>query len=397
MTTLHGRATASATRVRRAALLGALLATGLIGEFAVAATAQASTGRRPAAPHAICVGDPANCVSAEASAPRIKWHPGHYLISDTIGRLPESHVRALAAEPLLTGVRQRYWWATLEPRRGQYDFSVIEADLARLRRIGKRLVITVADRSWDGAAATGRLPDYLAQDAAYGGGWFVKPNGMGVIARVWDPTVMDRILALYAALGARFDAEPDVEGVVLGETSPGFNASPSGYSRGTLAAQLKRQVSAVRAAWPTSNVFLYTNSLVGELAGLIEHCTVNRVGIGGPDVLPPPHKGILGDRLLMGTEPGATRDYRGQTPIGYEVQSPELCGKEGCFAPAVLRDYAVDTLRVTHLFWTKFGTKKDTADAKYSWELGIRPAIQATQGRINTACPANYAEACSSR
>jgi len=69
---------------------------------------------------------------------------------------------------------------------------------------------------------------------------------MGVIARLWDPAVMDRLVALYAALAERYDGDPNVEGVVLGETSPGFNASPSGYSRATLATQLKRQVTAVR-------------------------------------------------------------------------------------------------------------------------------------------------------
>jgi len=139
---------------------------------------------------------------------------------------------------------------------------------------------------------------------------------------------------------------------------------------------------------------LYTNSLVGELTGVVEHCYASAAGIGGPDVLPPPHKGILGDRILMGIEPGAPRDYRSLTPIGYEVQTPELCGKEGCFRLDVLRDYAVDTLKVTHLFWVKMGTQKDTATTKYSWQLGIRPAIQAAKGKTNEACPAAYAGRC---
>lgn len=365
----------------------------------LAPAGEARAELKPAPPPRVCVGEPARCsASAGAEAPTtVKWNPGHYMISNSIGSVPADHFTALSNEPLLKGIRQRYWWAALEPSKGAYDFSLIDADLARLEGMNKRLVITVADRSWSGTSAAGKLPAYLASDPVYSGGWFVKPDDMGVIARLWDPTVMERVIALYAALAARYDGHPNVEGVVLGETSPGFNASPSGYSRGTLAAQLKRQITAVRKSWPKSNVFMYTNSLVGELQAIVEHAYQQQAGVGGPDVLAPPHKGIAGDRIVMGIEPGAVRDYRGLTPIGYEVQSPELCGKEGCFLPSVLRDYAVGTLRATHLFWVKMGTEKDTATAKYSWQYGIVPAIRATNGKINTACPANYGGRCATR
>lgn len=373
------------------------LAACAVGALLTAAPAHAEL--RPSAPPRVCVGDPARCDgdSHGQGLATIKWNPGHYMISNTIGSIPADHFTALAGEPLLKGIRQRYWWAALEPSKGRYDFSVIDADLAKLQGMGKRLVITVADRSWSGTSASGKLPSYLASDPAYSGGWFVKPNDMGVIARLWDPTVMDRVIALYAALAARYDGHPNVEGVVLGETSPGFNASPSGYSRSTLAVQLKRQIAAVRGAWPKSNVFMYTNFLSGELQAIVEHAYQKQTGAGGPDVLPPPHKGAIGDRIIMGIEPGAVRDYRGRMPIAYEVQTPELCGKEGCFLPSVLRDYAVGKLGATHLFWVKMGTQKDTATAKYSWQYGIVPAIRATNGKINTACPANYGGRCAPR
>lgn len=373
------------------------LAASAVGVFAGASVARAE--QRPSAPPRVCVGDPATCngTASTDTLSGVKWNPGHYMVSNTIGTVPSDHFSALASQPLVKGIRQRYWWAALEPSKGRYDFSKIDADLARLQGMNKRLVITVSDRSWSGTSAAGKLPTYLSTDPVYGGGWFVKPYNMGVVARLWDPEVMDRVIALYAALAARYDGHPYVEGVVLGETSPGFNASPAGYTRSTLATQLKRQMTAVRKAWPRTNVFMYTNSLSGELQAIVEHAYQQKVGIGGPDVLPPPHKGISGDRILKGIEPGAVRDYRGLTPIGYEVQSPELCGKEGCFLPSVLRDYAVGTLKATHLFWVKMGTEKDTPTAKYSWQYGIVPAIRATNGKINTACPANYGGRCASR
>ena len=81
------------------------------------------------------------------------------------------------------------------------------------------------DRTWGGTSASGKIPDYLLSDPAYNGGIYVKPNNKGVIARIWEKPVMDRLIALHKALAARFDKEPYVEGIVLAETSPGFSES----------------------------------------------------------------------------------------------------------------------------------------------------------------------------
>jgi len=140
--------------------------------------------------------------------------------------------------------------------------------------------------------------------------------------------------------------------------------------------------------WPHTDVFMNTNSLVGELSGLIEYCYQNKVGVGGPDVLPPPHPGIQGDHIIMGTGPTAVRDYRGQAAIGYAVQMPEFCGKEGCFTPQQLYDWSLNGLGATHVFWVRMTTKFDTPTVKYSWDAGILPMLRRTGGRTNTACPA---------
>jgi hypothetical protein len=87
-------------------------------------------------------------------------------------------------------------------------------------------------------------------------------------------------------------------------------------------------------------------------------------------------------------------DYRGQLPIGYAVQSPSLCGKEGCFTPDELYDHAQHTLGATHLFWVRLGTERDTATRKVSWNHGVLPTIREQRGRTNEACPTAYAGRC---
>lgn len=359
--------------------------------------AQAAGQTPPAAPRAVCIEGASDCgrVASPVATSRYKWHPGHYQTTVSIGQTGIPYLSELADESHVLGIQQRYWWAQLEPRKGVYDFSLIESHLALLKPMGKRLVIQVMDRSWSGTSAAGVLPAYLGSEPAFKGGWYVKPNDMGVVAQLWEPAVMDRLIALYAALGARFDREVYVEAIMAEETTPAVSPgppAPASYTRATLATQLKRLASAVRRAWPTTNVFLPTNFLAGELEGIVAHCATQQVGVGGSDVMPPPHKGAEGDRIIRGELGGV--DYRDRLPIGYGVQTPSLCGKEGCWLPSELMDYAYGTLGATHVFWVRFGTQKDTATAKYSWAQGILPTIRARKGRTNAACPAAYAGAC---
>jgi hypothetical protein len=151
-------------------------------------------------------------------------------------------------------------------------------------------------------------------------------------------------------------------------------------------------IVAARKAWPNTNVFIFTNYLVGELEGIISKAHDNRCGAGGPDATP--RKPSAGARIIMGQEGGVR--YVGKMPIAFAVQSPELCGKEGCNLPEDIYNHAVKDLGANYLFWIRFGTKKDTPTEKYSWEDGILPVIRANKGRINTGCPSAFVGACDS-
>jgi len=157
-----------------------------------------------------------------------------------------------------------------------------------------------------------------------------------------------------------------------------------------MATQIKRQITAARLAWKHTNVFVFTNWLSGELDGIIAHAYENRCGVGGPDILP--RAPTLGDRIIQGIEGGSS--YVGRTPIASAVQSPALCGKEGCNLPLDIYNFAVDSLGVNYIFWLHFGTEKDTATAKYSWRDGMLPMLRANNGRINLSCPSNLAGQC---
>lgn len=121
------------------------------------------------------------------------------------------------------GAQIVYNWRSLEPEKDQYDFSQIEQDLARLKTAKKKLFIQIQDRFFEQNARY--VPDYLMNDAQYGGGISPqfdnpgegKPMGSGWVAQQWDPAVRHRYQALLAAIAERFDGR--VYGVNLPETA----------------------------------------------------------------------------------------------------------------------------------------------------------------------------------
>jgi hypothetical protein len=367
-------------RCRWAELL--LVAVGMVPLVVVAATP-------PRPPQNVCVEDSGDC---GGDSPKIKWHPGHYMLlrSDA----PQSHLDDIRGEPTVLGAQIRYQWTELEPRKDQYDFSRIESDLNYLASMPtpKRLVVQILDREFHTDEATGSVPDYLLTDPQYNGG--VARSNTGYVARLWDPVVMDRVIALYRALAKRFNREPYFEGITTAETSLSINLEtpPPGYSREALAGQFKRLMTESRKAWPNTNVFFFTNYLVGELEGLISHAHETRIGVGGPDVTP--RAPSYGARIIMGIDGGVR--YVGKLPIAFAVQSPELCGKEGCNLPRDLYAHAVNDLGANYIFWLRFGTNKDTPTEKYSWREGMLPVIRASGGKTNPACPGNFRGACAS-
>jgi hypothetical protein len=303
---------------------------------------------------------------------------------------PQSRLNDISEEATVLGAQIRYQWADLEPRKGVYDFSQIESDLAYLSsmKTPKRLVAQIMDRRFNVSDPNGIVPDYLVNDPEYAGGIVRTKNGF--VARLWDRRVMDRLIALYKALGQRFNDEPYFEGIATEETALGLETFPPDYSRPALAEQFKRLLTAARAAWPNTNVFMYTNYLVGELEGIIRHAHETRCGVGGPDVTP--RAPSYGARIIMGID-GDVR-YVGKLPIAFAVQSAELCGKEGCNLPKDIYRYALSELGVNYLFWVTFGTSRDTATEKYSWRDGMLPVIRASNGKTNAACPSSFRGAC---
>jgi hypothetical protein len=349
--------------------------------------------RQPLPPMKLCIEGSGDCtIEPPPSVNLIKWNPGHYLRVAEDEVLSGAELDILRSIGPLKGIEMDYLWRTLEPQRGEYDFSLIDRHLGQLRPLGKRLIIRVIDRSFGSVPSLSELlPSYLANEPGGFGGWYNKGEE-GVVARVWVRPIADRKIALLRALAARYDRDPNVEAIVANnESSPGAGVSPGNpedYTRAAQAAQVKRIAEAAVAAWPHTVVISRLNHLVDEMPQLVEHHYSNRIGWGGPDVAPEPHNDTLASRIIRAVEPGFTVSYCGAVASSYVAAStPYTGGKDGSFTAEQFYDHARNKLRATHISWVR----RETGSAP--WSRAIVPVILANP-TVNSSCPAQYRNRC---
>lgn len=367
---------------------------------------------RPAPLKEFCIDN--KCVPAPtASANAIKWHPGHYMWLDSAGYSDSakathfSNIDDIAGEPTIKGVQLVLYWGDLEGSTpGDYSkgFAIIDAYLAKLASLPtpKRLMLGVLERRFGAVQQVdvdrGRyLPTYLLS-ADYNGGYVAMPagsaGGLTLVARVWEPAVTDRLIALSRAYAARYDSNPLFEMLWVGETSlavPGQAFSPAAY-----VTQLKRFYAASRGAWSHTALRLTANWIGSDsdMADLIAYSAKLGVTIGGPDVFPRDPgeiEPIQANRVFNGTTGGI--DYRGVTPWVSEVQDPELSGRKGMFTPDQLYTYATASMKPQYFIWLR---NTWAGGAPQRWSTGILPYIQSVNGATNTDCPRAYTAGCNS-
>lgn len=373
-----------------AAALAALL---LMFAAAMPAVAQVA----PKSP-VLCIDNDPDCQDDPSdSGTAIKWHPGHYM------RLPEnasqsnhfSQIDELASEAAFRGVSLRLFWYELETSKGVYDFSTIDAYLDKLKKVNAsvrrtaglpefRLIVHVHERKFNASTPSGIVPNYLLTESAYNGG--VAQTKNGYIARHWEQPVMDRFIALWQALGKRYDADPYLVAITTGETTMGFGSTgpPDSYSPAAMHAQWRRLISAARVAAPHTSIVLNTNMLGTDeqMKETLNHLVSQRAAAGGPDILP--GETLQAQRIWTGAVGGV--DYRGNLAILHSMDAAGLGGGQGDYLPQEVFDFAYKTLKVNYLIWAR---NTWVGTAAQQWTTGILPVIRANPA-LHSACPKSY-------
>lgn len=282
--------------------------------------------------------------STEAAAFPSKYHPGHYMkVYPTSG--PRTF-ETIKNNRHIKGAYKRYYWDELEPSQGRYDFSEIESDLRYLKSINKQLFIQFADSSHGSPA----VPRYV-RTSFYGGGSYRASNGI-YHAKLWNSNVVDREIRIINALGARFNRDPNFEGLHFSESSVAIRKSQwrsASYTPDRLREGIMRLMTAAKRAFPNSVVFQGLNYFAGDgssnLAEIARHAHRVGVGLGGPNTK-------VDGRI---TAYRHWEQYSGTVPLSIGVEYGDYDQWDPASRRTVtverLRNFDRNDLQVNYIFW----------------------------------------------
>ena len=271
--------------------------------------------------------------------------------------------------PRFQGAQIMYSWKELEPKKGQYNFSIIKEDIAYLNKYGKKLFIQLQDATFDKRYKA--VPNYLLTNEYDGGAVFQynddgEPEGW--TAKRWNKKVQERFSKLLRALGKELNKE--IEGINLQETAIGVSSkTDSSFTEASYLKGIKNNMLAVKKAFPNVTTMIYANFIPGEwlpfndkgyLKSIYKYGEDIGVGLGGPDLMVT-RKGQLNHALAQ------MHEGRFTVPLGIAVQDGNYISKTGAdkdykedrdkgpkdrknLVP-MLHAFAKDFLKVSYMFW----------------------------------------------
>jgi hypothetical protein len=382
---------------RRAALLAVLCSgawlsacgggSGGSGTPAASATQAEADTAGPANAGGSASASKADAEAAADAGRTIKWNPGHYAVVGTNAgpAMVDQLLSETAPFPWVKGLVLRTSWPELETSKGQYDFSVIDADLQKVAAAGKRAFIMVGTKSF--SADDKAVPEYL-RSAEYGGGAYriaIRRGGYGENAAIYNSAVADRLQALYQAIGNRYNRDNNVEGVIFNETALGMATKPLTPAQQQAQFDNMARVNvAARSAFANTTMIQYINSPMRYVPELWATMQANDVGVGGPDV-------FLNDKTLNKLLPSYA-SAAGDVPIGVQVEAHSYSSSShnGAYAPpavTALYAFARDRMKANYVIWTPTTDEADNPWARVlkMWSSGSFPTDAA--GGLSATCP----------
>ena len=209
-------------------------------------------------------------------------------------------------------------WRMLEPSKDNYDFSFIDEALDVVNQNDKHLILLLAVRLFSDAFLP--VPDYLAEDPQYGGGYAPFGNG-GLTTAFWNENVLERFCKLIRELGRRYNGSDSFEAIAFSESAFGFGSDPvpAGYMSEKYVAYLQERVEVAREAFP--NTLVKQGFNWGHTGIIPEHSYNHFTGFHGPDVVPDDERYPTKNRIAAYEY---YEQYAGILPMSCDVQSPDV-------------------------------------------------------------------------
>jgi hypothetical protein len=298
--------------------------------------------------------------AAQAYTTTRKFHPGQYTVLLHSNR-DQRYMDEAARQPGTRGIIKKYHWRELEPTQGIYDLAGIQADLDWAKAYGMQLIIMIEDKTFKLERPNPTYLDSVTPRNRTGGYTMLRFNA----------TVVARYKALTSALGQRFDAHPNFEGIAQQETALGLDSTDLqryGYTAEKYRDALIASFSHALTAMPRSRVFWYQNYFVGNqsyIGSVAAAVGPKGLVMASPDVMPdnkslvsksyPFYEQFQG-KMHLATQVEDICYYHAHATTGYATKY---------WTPAELFRYARDKLHVDYMFWVRI--PKDPVAGAYNW------------------------------
>lgn len=190
--------------------------------------------------------------------------------------------------PGVKGLWMEFRWRELEVADGQYDWSVLDANMAVARRYGLEFIVKIADRSFDDRPV---LPDYFPSQYVLASS---DERLSGFTAKRWDPYVYNRLIRLYQAIARRYAEDLAFGGIATTETATG-SFSGGDYTLEKYRDALIEIVTRTQAALTRGKLFFYMNFIKGGIrsdmnedarVAVLRAVPHDDLVVGGPDITP---------------------------------------------------------------------------------------------------------------
>ncbi len=283
------------------------------------------------------------------------------LLAQPLSKCPRHYmlIRKMAAmdkvkdNPDFEGYQVIVDWKSIEPAKDSFDFQAIDSFLLLANSYGKKLFIQFQYKSFRANEVS--VPEYLLKDSSYEGGVQHYANGSS-LAKIWLPTVQDRLDSVFRAMGRHFGQHPALRGINLPETASG---TPLAYDIRDYMSGIRANIAHLRTAFPDSVIIIqYLNWLPGSgshlidsLRAIADFCAgLVNCGFGGPD-----------NKIQISPNPAFTwvmtfqHEYDGTAVLGNATQWNDYgyinpYTQKTVTAEDILR-YSVDSLKDDYIFW----------------------------------------------
>jgi len=325
----------------------------------------------------------------------VKWHPGHYVkikAKDTDTALQRR--KDVENNKYLKGVLVMVNWQDIEgPKEGDYHFAVIEEYVNWARENGKYVFFQIKDRCFHGCLDAAS-PAYLMTDLKYNGGVSKMYSGQkvkGSVVKLWEPAVVDRLIALNKALAVRYDRDAHFMGLYTEETAIGLGKpKPLDYNSDAYLSQLKRLLVETKKVFPHTMFIMAMNFAPGAVSGLRplaeKMVEIGGCGIGHPDTLP---WRMEEGKLTPGYQ--IEMEFKGKVAIAPMVNTSDM--KQTDTAEKVYQ-MAINTLGANYIFWEPWfytDSRNKTGASKPDWWEGeVLPLLEKYHGAAVSDCPSSF-------